>query len=128
MSTRSTNWRRRNAGGARRFAASSLKELIDTPDDVFAGETAKGKRRPAPEHVLRPARPLDLARVQGLRADVGPFRVNRVEQARIRHGRSKYLVGQTPVEIDEVRADRRVEVRQATSKPAHGLVGVDRAR
>ena len=122
------NWRRRNAGGARRFAASSPEELIDTPDDVFAGETAKGKRRPAPQHVLRPARPLELARVQGLRADVGPFWVNRLEQVRIRDGRSKYLVGQAPVQVDEVRADRHVEVRQATGKPAHALVRVDRAR
>ena len=87
-----------------------------------------GKRRPAPEHVLRPTRPLDLARVQGLCADVGALRVNRVEQVRIRYGGSKYLIGQAPVQVDEVRADRRVEIRQATSKPAHALVRVDRAR
>ena len=33
--------RPRNAGGGRCFAASSREELIDTPDDVLAGEAAE---------------------------------------------------------------------------------------
>src|SRR5437899_1173860 len=95
-STPSTSWRRRNAGGARRFAGSSLEESFNTPDDILVGEAAKGKRRPAPEHVLRPARPLDVAGVQGLCGDVRPFRMERAEEIRIVGGRSKYLLGQAP--------------------------------
>jgi hypothetical protein len=102
----------------RRFAASSPKELIDTPDDVFAGEAAEGKRRPAPEHVLRPARPLDIARVQRLRGEVRAIRVKRTEQLGIRCGGSKQVLGQTPVEMHEVCADRRFEVRPAVGEPA----------
>src|SRR5437899_2501187 len=127
-STPSTSWRRRNAGGARRFAASSLEESFNTTDDILVSEAAKGKRRPAPEHVLRPAGPLDVAGVQGLCGDVRPVRVKRVEQVGIRHSGSKYLLGQGPIQMDEMRADRRVEVGHAARKPAHALAWVDRAR
>ena len=112
----------------RRFAASSLKEFIDTPDDVLAGEAAEGKRRPSPDHVLRSARPLDVAGVQGLRSDVRPIRVKRTEQVEIRRGGSEHLLGQASVQMHEMCADRRLEIRPAAGEPSRGLVGVDGAR
>ena len=61
-----------------RFAASS-DEFFDTPDDVLVGEAAESKRRPAPEHVLRAAGPLDVAGVDGLCGDVRSVRMKRTE-------------------------------------------------
>src|SRR5438128_10956903 len=71
--------RRRNAGGAGRFAGSSLEELIDTPDDVLAGQAAERKRRPAPKDVLGTPGPLEVARIASRGGQVGAARMQRAE-------------------------------------------------
>src|SRR5207245_10224806 len=72
--------RRRNAGGAGRFAGSSLEERIDTPDDVLAGQAAERKRRPAPKDVLGTPGPLEVARIDGLCVDAAPVRMQRARE------------------------------------------------
>ena len=119
--------RRRNAGGAGRFAGSSLEELIDTPDDVLAGQAAERKRRPAPKDVLGTPGPLEVARIDGLCGDVGPVRMQRAEELGLLLGRSEYVLREAPVVMDEVFVDARLEVGPTAGESPSGFTGVDGA-
>ena len=90
---------------------SSLEDSFDTPDDVLAGEAAEGKRRPAPEHVLWPVRPLDVARVQGLRGEIGPVGMEPAKELRFLGRRGENLHRQASIQVSEMGADGRFELR-----------------
>jgi hypothetical protein len=104
------------------------QDLLDQRNRLLGGEPAKRQRRSAPENVLWATRPFEVARVDGLRDDIRPVRMQRKQKIRLLLGRRENLLGQAPVVMCEMRVDTRVEVRPATREPPSSFTGVDGAR